>query len=221
VDLHADASNIRTTLVLPKERWPLAVSRALAGPVVRYWGELLVFVLSALLLARVPRSPLAAHEWLLLGLGLSTQSWAVFALMAAWFFAMRWRAQWRTESASRPVFNLVQIALVLFTVSAIGSLLFSGIRFGFLSAPDMGVAGAGSSGNSFLWFHDLAHGPLPEVSVWSAPLWSYKLLMFAWATWIAFALTGWLRWAWSAWTRGGPRPDQAELPAQESAPIQE
>ena len=221
VDLRADASNIRTTLVLPRERWPLFVSRALAGPVVRYWGELLVFVLSALLLARVPRSPLAAHEWLLLGLGLSTQSWAVFALMAVWFFVMRWRAQWRTESVSRPVFNLVQIALVLFTVSAIGSLLFSGIRFGFLSAPDMGIAGAGSSDNSFLWFHDLAHGPLPEVRVWSVPLWTYKLLMFAWATWIAFALTGWLRWAWGAWSRGGPRPDEAELPAQESAPIQE
>ena len=213
LDLHAEASNISTTVVLPLERWPLAATRALAGPVVRYWGELLVFVLTALLLGRSARSPLRTHEWLLLGFGLSTQSWSVFALMAAWFFAMRWRAQWQTTGVSRRRYTSVQIALALLTLIAIGSLLFSGIRYGFLSAPDMGVAGAGSYGNNFSWFHDQTSGALPEVAVYSVPLWSYKVLMFAWALWIAFALTAWLRWGWNAWTHGA-REDAVNASSQ-------
>lgn len=203
VDLHSVASNISTTIMLPQERWALMATSALAGPVVRYWSELLVFMLTAFLLGRIPRTPLRTHEWLLLGFGLSTQSWLVFALMTAWFFAMRWRAQWQIAGVSTRMARLAQIGLALLTLVAIGSLLFSGIRFGFLSAPDMGVAGAGSAGNTFAWFHDQAHGALPEVAVYSVPLWCYKALMFAWALWIAFALTRWLRWAWQAWTHDG------------------
>ena len=210
IDLHANASNIHTVLVMPLERWPLAATRALAGPVVRYWGELLVFVLTAFLLGRIVRSPLRTHEWLLLGFGLSTQSWTVFALMVAWFFAMRWRAQWQPATVSRGIFRLVQIALASFTVIAIGSLLFSGIRYGFLSAPDMGVAGDGSYGNTFGWFHDQSISALPDVAVYSVPLWCYKALMFGWALWIAFALTRWLRWAWSAWMQDGGLPHVAK-----------
>jgi hypothetical protein len=202
VDLHAPASNISSSIALPQERWPLGATLALAGPVIRYWSELLVFVLSAVLLGRIPRSPLRSHEWLLLGLGLSTQSWLVFVIVSAWLFAMQWRAQWRIAGVSRLVGNLVQVALGVLTVIAVGSLLFSGIRYGFLSAPDMGVAGPSSYGNHFSWFQDQAHGALPEVAVYSIPLWCYKALMFAWALWIAFALTRWLRWAWQAWTSG-------------------
>jgi hypothetical protein len=208
VDLRAPASNISSSIVLPQERWPLGATLALAGPVVRYWSELLVFVLTAVLLGRIPRSPLRSHEWLLLGLGLSTQSWLVFVVVSAWLFAMQWRAQWRIAGVSRLVGNLAQIALALLTVVAIGSLLFSGIRYGFLSAPDMGVAGPSSYGNHFSWFHDQAHGELPHVAVYSIPLWCYKALMFAWALWIAFALTRWLRWAWQAWTSGREPPAQ-------------
>ena len=61
---------------------------------IRYWGELLVFILTAVLLGHWAHSPLRAREWLLLGLGLSTLSWTVFALVAAWLFAMRWRGRW-------------------------------------------------------------------------------------------------------------------------------
>jgi hypothetical protein len=37
----------------------------------------------------------------------------------------------------------------------------------------------------------------------SAPLWLYRLLMFAWAFWIAAALLRWTRGAWEAWRRNG------------------
>ena len=202
VDLGAPASNVTTTIELPASRWPLLATPSIAGPVIRYWGELVVFILTALLLGRWSHSPLRAREWLLLGLGLSTLSWAVFALVAVWLFAMRWREHWRVERLVRWRFLLVQSALALLTVVAVGSLVFSGIRYGFLSAPDMGVAGSGSYGNTFAWFHDQIKSALPGTAVYSVPLWVYKLLMFAWALWIALALTRWLRWAWSAWTQG-------------------
>jgi hypothetical protein len=34
-------------------------------------------------------------------------------------------------------------------------------------------------------------------------MWSYRLLFFIWAGWMAFALVGWLRWAFNAWKTNG------------------
>ena len=205
VNLGSAASNVFTSMQLPADRWPLfALGRgAGVGPAVLYWGELVVFLVVAALLGRWRHAPLRTHEWLLLGLGLSTLSWFVFAVVAAWLFAFRWRAQWLAESVSRWRFNLAQIALAALAVIAITSLVFSGIRYGFLSSPDMGVVGADSGGNTFGWFRDGTGGPLPQPLVISAPLWSYKVLIFAWAVWIAVALTHWIRAAWDGWTSGG------------------
>jgi hypothetical protein len=217
IDLGAPASNVRTTIELPASRWPLLATPSIAGPVIRYWGELVVFIVTALLLGRWSYSPLRAHEWLLLGLGLSTLSWRVFGLVALWLFAMRWRERWHVERLRRWPLLALQSALALLTVIAVGSLVFSGIRYGFLSSPDMGVAGAGSYGNTFAWFHDQSSSVLPATAVYSVPLWVYKLLMFAWALWIALALTRWLRWAWSAWTHGLSRESST---IQESSTVQ-
>ena len=205
VDLGSAASNVFTAMQLPDDRWPLlALSRgAGVGPAILYWGELLAFLVLAALLGRYRHSPLRTHEWLLLGLGLSTLSWFVFAVVAAWLFTFRWRAQWAHDSVSRWRFNGVQIVLAAFAIIAITSLVFSGIRYGFLSSPDMGVVGADSGGSAFSWFRDQTRGPLPQPLVISAPLWLYKALIFAWAVWIAVALTRWIRVAWDGWTHGG------------------
>ena len=55
VDLHSAASNVRTSLTLAADRWPLfALGRgAGVGPAVLYWGELVA--LFALASARLPR----------------------------------------------------------------------------------------------------------------------------------------------------------------------
>jgi hypothetical protein len=44
---------------------------------------------------------------------------------------------------------------------------------------------------------------LPQASAISLPLWVYKVLMLAWALWLANALIGWLRDGFAAWTKGG------------------
>ncbi len=218
VDLRAPASNVRTTVALSESRWPLfAIGRGV-GPAVLYWSELIVFMVTAWLLGRWSKSPLRFHEWLLLGLGLSTLSWWVFAAMALWFFVMRWREQW-SGSVSRTLFNTLQVALAVFTVVAIASLVFSGIRYGLLATPDMGVAGPGSSNSSFTWFNDQTQAALPQPTLITVPLWIYRMLMFAWALWIAVALVRWLKWAFKAWTAQGfwrgkvvvPKPTSGQM----------
>jgi hypothetical protein len=37
----------------------------------------------------------------------------------------------------------------------------------------------------------------------SMPLLAYRLLMLAWALWIAAALLRWLRWGWQSFCSGG------------------
>ena len=204
VDLRSPASNIHQVVTLPDSRWPLFASGAGVGPAMLYWGELAVFVAVAWLLGRWPRSPLRFFEWLLLGLGLSTQSWFVFSLTAVWLIVMRWRSDWRPAETMPAVrFNVVQVLLAAFTVFAIATLVFSGIRNGLLSSPDMGVAGVDSYGNRFSWFQDQTTGPLEAPSIYSVPMWVYRALFFAWASWMAFALVRWLRWAFEAWRSGG------------------
>jgi len=200
VDLNSPASNVRTTVRLPEDRWPLLAYGGGVGPAILYWGEVVVFLIMAWLLGRSQHSPLRTHEWLLLGVGLSTLSWSVLVAVGVWLFLMRWREKWDGSALPQWQFNAVQLLLALFTFFAVSSLVFSGIRYGLLAQPDMGVVGPGSGGNTFAWFMDQTTSALPQPSVISAPMWIYRLLMFAWAFWIAVALVRWLRFAWHAWT---------------------
>ncbi len=202
VDLHAPASNVDTRIQLGADRWPLFTAGRGVGPAVLYWGQLVLFLIVAWLLGGWSRSPLRRHEWVLLGIGLSTLSWGVLALVAIWQFALLWRKDWRGD-VPRWRFNLTQGLLALLTLCAVGSLIFAGIRQSLLAAPDMAVMGPGSGGGLFSWFVDRSAAALPRPVVVSAPLWVYRVLMFAWAFWIATALLRWLRTAWEAWKTDG------------------
>jgi hypothetical protein len=204
VDLQTPASNIETQVKLPDSRWVLAAWGPGVGPAVLYWGELVVFVAVAWLLGRWAKSPLRFTEWLLLGLGLSTQSWFVFSLTAAWLVTMRWRESWQPAATfARWRFNAVQVVLAAFTFATILTLVFSGIRNGLLAQPDMHVAGSGDIYGGYRWFQDQTAGVIEGPSLFSVPMWVYRALFFAWATWMAFALVGWLRWAFNAWKANG------------------
>ena len=201
VDLASPSSNVLTQLSIPADRWVLFAMGPGVGPAILYWGELIAFIVVAVLLGRSSRSPLRTQEWLLLGLGLSTFSWSVLLLFTAWIFAMKWRSGWQ-GAVNRRNFNLVQVGLGLLSVVALISLL-SAIPYGLLSTPDMRVRGPGSSAAMFTWFLDQAPGALPQPSVISVSLWWYKLAMLAWALWLSFALLRWLPWSWRAFATAG------------------
>jgi hypothetical protein len=204
VDLHTSASNVQTSLSLSANRWPLFALGEGVGPAFLYWGELLVFLVVAIVLGRLPNSPLTIGEWLLLGLGLSTISWTVLLLVAVWLFAMRWRERaTASQVLTSRQFNVRQVALAALTFVAVMSLVFSGVRYGLLATPDMGIAGPGSFGSTFSWFVDRTSTALSHPSVYSVPMWVYRAIIFAWALWIALALARWLRFAWRAWSTGG------------------
>lgn len=203
MDLGAAASNLGLSVEMPASRWVLATWGPGAGPAVLYWGELVVFIAIAWLLSHWARSPLKFHEWLLLGLGLSTQSWFAFVLIATWLFVMHWRAGWQPDAGRRWRFNLLQLALAAFTIITVFTLLFAGIRTGLLAGPDMNVQGDGSGYGHYGWFQDQTTGAVEGPTIFSVPMWVYRALFFAWAVWMAFALVRWLRWGFDAWKSGG------------------
>ena len=202
VDLGAGASNLLASLRLPTNRWLLYASGPTLGPAVLYWPELLIFTLAALILARFKLSPLRTHEWLLLGLGLSTFAWSVLLLFAVWAFAMSWRGQARLDLKPQ-LFNGLQLGLGLLTVAALFAVL-AAIPVGLLGQPDMQVVSPVQSESGGLsWFADQSAGTTPEVATYSVSLWYYKAAMLAWALWLSFALLRWMPWAWNAFTHQG------------------
>jgi len=201
VALGLPAANVALTMQLPADRWLLATFGPPVGPAVLYWGELIVMIALAYGLARTRRTRLTLRDWLLLGLGFSTFSWIALLVVVAWLFAFDWRARSALPQV-RWQFNLLQIVLALLTLGALVCLV-SAIPQGLLGQPDMHVTGNGSATQSLHWFTDRSADALPQASAISLPLWVYKVLMLAWALWLANALIGWLREGFAAWTRDG------------------
>jgi hypothetical protein len=160
----------------------------------------LVFALAALILARIKWSPLRTHEWLLLGLGLSTFNWWVLLLFAVWAFAMSWRGQASLDLKPR-LFNGLQIGLGLLTVVTLVAVL-AAIPKGLLGEPDMHIVSPVQF-DGLSWFADQSAGTTPEVATVSVSLWYYKAAMLAWALWLSFALLRWSPWVWNAFTHEG------------------
>jgi hypothetical protein len=201
VALGLPAANVALTMQLPADRWLLATFGPPVGPAVLYWGELIVMIALAYGLSRTRRTRLNLRDWLLLGLGFSTFSWIALLVVVAWLFAFDWRAR-GTPPPIRWQFNLLQIVLALLTLVALIGLV-SAIPQGLLGQPDMHVTGNGSFTQSLHWFTDRTADALPQATAISLPLWVYKVLMLAWALWLANALIGWLRDGFAAWTRDG------------------
>ncbi len=202
-DLGIPSANVSLRMHLPEQRWLLAAFGPSVGPAVLYWGELLAALVIAFLFARTRWSSLRFHHWLLLVVGFSTFSWWALLLFALWQAAFEWRGRTSRAVEWKPFrFNMMQIGLAILGIVTLG-VLISAISQGLLSTPDMGVKGYGSYGNHLAWFADKSGPILPQTSVFSLPIWIYRVAMLAWALWLAWMLIGWLRRSLAAWTRGG------------------
>jgi hypothetical protein len=200
VDLGAPSVNAETLVEPPAGRWLLWVSGPPLGPAVLFWPVLAAFLGIALALAFTRLAPLRPWEWALLALGLTQVGVIGAGLVALWLLALGWRERHGTRVPGR-WFDLVQLGLAALTVAALAA-LFAAIQVGLLGVPDMQVAGNGSSDALLRWYQDRSGSSLPRPRVVSLPIGVYRLLMLAWALWIAWALVAWLRFAWRAFSAG-------------------
>jgi hypothetical protein len=194
--------NHEDNMQLPQDRWVLWVKGSLLGPAVLFWGQLIVILGFSILLGRSHLTPLKTWQWFLLGVGLSQSSAYLMIVIAAWLIALAWRSKHDLNNRAEWQFDLVQVGLVLLTIVALINLV-GAVANGLLGLPDMQIAGNNSSASNLNWYQDRMTNDLPQPLVISVPMLFYRLLMLAWALWLALALLGWLRWGWQAFSNGG------------------
>jgi hypothetical protein len=211
VDVGAPSVNATTVVDVPGGRWILWVSGPRVGPAVLFWGLMLVLLFVSMALGRSTWTPMRAWQWFLLSIGLSQVSVVAGAVFVGWLFAIGWRGRHASDAHSGSVFNLRQMLLAAWTLAALVILGIS-LYQGLLGAPEMQLAGNGSTADALRWFTDRSGATLPRAHFVSVPLMVYRAAMLGWALWVALALLGWLRWGWGQFSSGGvwkknpPRP---------------
>lgn len=203
--------NASLQLHLPLDRWLLFLGGPSLGPAVLFWGVALVIGALAFGLGKSRLTPLGGLAWLSLGLGVAQSSLGGTVFLAAFLLAMAARGRYG-EKLGRRWFNFGQVMLVLFALATVAT-LFDAIHTGLLGTPDMLVAGNGSSDHDLRWYADRSAGALPGAWVWSLPIFGWRLLMLAWALWLASGVVNWSRWAWQMFSTGGywkPAPPRTE-----------
>jgi hypothetical protein len=160
---------------------------------------IVIFILS-LGLGKIPLTPLKNWHWFLLLVGLSQIPMASAGIVIAWLMLLGWRA--KQSATGLRYFNALQIIIGGLTVLALG-VLFAAVAQGLLNSPDMKITGNQSSAFLLNWYQDRSPPILPTATVISVPLMVYRLLMLAWALWLAVFLLNWLKWGWSCFSSNG------------------
>jgi hypothetical protein len=224
IELDSSMVDIDLEVITPSDRWLLFATGPEWGPIVLFWGYLVLALVIAVALGRFPRSPLRAYEWALLAVGLLQLPLPFTFLVAGWFFAVRFQHERSGALAPPPVtgaqatyFNFAQLVLVAYAcLSAV--VLITAVWVGLTDRPDMRVVGHESSANVLSFYQDRARGALPTAAVFSVSLWVWKGLMLAWAFWLARAVVRWTLWAVGPFRergffiKGPPPPKSAVLP---------
>ena len=198
VDAGSPGVNGALHLKMPEGRWLLLTGGPSMGPAILFWGAVIVLAVVAVGLGRIRLTPLKWHHWFLLALGLTQAPFATAAIVGGWFLVLGARQRFGESYAASRWFQLGQIVLVLWTLAAMVSLFFA-VQNGLLGYPEMQVAGNSSDLWNLHWYQDRTQPALPTAWVVSVPLLVYRLLMLAWALWLAYSLLKWLRWAWECY----------------------
>jgi hypothetical protein len=223
IDLGMPSANIDTRLNLPPERWTLLVGGPVQGPAVLFWSHAGAFLVFAFFLSSLKLTPLKTVSWLLFFLGISQLSVTASFVCAGWLLALGLRSGKFGDVKKPWRFNGLQLLLVLWTAVAL-YLIYRGLTHGLLESPNMSVDGNMSSEHGLMWFQDRASGPFERAWAITLPGAMYRVLMLAWALWMAVSVVRWLRWGWKAfsltalWKRSPRRPRGARMtPAQRMA----
>jgi hypothetical protein len=201
LDLGTDSVNQNIRVLMPRNRWVLLTGGPRLGPAVLFWSYIAVILLVAIGLGRTRLTPLAWWQWLLLGLGLTQVPLLGAGVIIGWLLALGLRRK-VPEDIAADRFNTVQILLAALTVMAAVALI-AAIQKGLLGLPEMQVSGNGSTAYNLNWYADRVGSATAAIWILSVPIYVYRLLMLAWALWLAFSLVGWVKWGWGSFTTGG------------------
>ncbi len=216
VNLGVESVNNQISITPGYSRWVLFASGPSIGPAVLFWGVFIVILLISLALGRIKETPLNVLQWLLLGAGLSASGPWGLVIIASCIFALRTRGKLNTAELPRPLFNFMQIVLVMLILVSAVTLLYV-IQQGLLGSPDMQITGNGSSAYQLNWFSDRIEATLPHASIISVPAYAYRLLMLAWSIWLAFSVIKWAQWGWSNFTETEYWRSKPEVKAQKES----
>ncbi len=202
IRLAVQSANINTFIRVPDNRWILWADGPLRGPAVRFWSILVCALLAAWVLGRISLSPLRCFEWMLLAIGLTQVPLPAALAVIGWLFFLVWRGRASFLSLPSWGYNLLQIFLILLTAAAL-VILVAVVAEGLLGDPEMFIVGNRSSRTFLRWYQARSDAILPRPGCISVSIWWYRLLMLAWALWLAASLIRWLRWAWNQFSGGG------------------
>ena len=201
--------NINVDYRLMNDRWLIYLNGPSLGASMLYWGVLVVILLGAIVLPLIAKKlkldmPINTLGWVFLGIGFSTVNSYGIVITALFFFIMALRKQHiKSTSMVYWKFNAIQIGLLILTFICVVS-LFVSIPLGLLSSPDMQVTGNGSYGHYLHFFQDkITDHQLPIVTVYSLPIWSYRIAMLMWSLWIATKLITWSKWWFASYSING------------------
>jgi hypothetical protein len=199
INIPSSTANITYTLSLPTDRWTLLAGGPVQGPAVLFWsfaGAILIF---SLCLGRLGLTPLKSLSWFLLFLGLSQLNLVSAFLVTGWLLVLGVRERQATIK-STILFNLTQIGLFIWSLLALYN-IYKSLQNGLLSAPYMRTEGFGSTDHYLHWFVDRAKNAWPEAWVLTIPERVYRIIMLAWALWLAISIIRWLKWGWHCFSK--------------------
>jgi len=201
ISLNHVTRNLSSTLHFMQTRVPLWAHYAGIKPAFLLLSMILFLGLASVLLGRVAAVPLRVHAWFLLGLGLIQSDIGALIFVVIVLVLISLRKYFLFDRAW--LFNLSQVVFILLLLFSL-VVLIETLKHGLLEFPQLYVEGNGSSDYHFNFYLDQASaGILPQVSVWSIPLWLYRGLMLVWAIWLAFTLTALSPWIWTSFSKNG------------------
>lgn len=219
LDLASDSVNTHLNVLLGQDRWILLTMGPKFGPAVLFWGLVFILALLAFALGKTRFTPLKNWHWFLLLIGLSQIPVSAALVVVSWLLALGLRQKQQSNNARS--FNLIQVFLILMTLSSL-AILFIAVEQGLLGSPDMQIVGNQSTAEHLKWYQDRSNALLPTATVVSVPLLSYRIMMLIWSLWLAISLLDWLQWGWQCFSANGVWKKSAEKikPVSEKRPEQ-
>lgn len=197
IDLGMPSVNAHQQIKIPNDRWVIYTAGPKIGPVVLFWGILLVLIFISVIISKIPGLPLTTLQALLLTIGLAPVSIWSLLIVLGWFMMMQKRKSY--HHLSPVLFNLMQLILIAATLTTLIVFIYT-IQSGLLGYPDMQIAGNDSSAYQLNWYQDRTDTTLPTMTVISLPIYWYRILMLIWSLWLAFIAIRWSIWAWNCYS---------------------